>query len=1204
MEEIWHKSETVDPEVRAYVISLVNAVGGSSTYDDSYTLGDDALAALNDLLRWMRLYDEKLGRYDVKRCLADANLVKGDLLEILALWPEQAAESKMKAKLALACLQLLVPLTWPLELDAETTVHHHRHIPYLQLAQIGYKRSILAYEHAQILRTAVRISLPSIAQPRRERTRRDEGIIKLVLYLFRNLALLTQPQQLPSQGDENDVSRSATICAFHAQDVFTLLLTIGSGSADEFQEEDVVLLEILFHLLKGIDPKKLFLREKQLHSSEADELRSLMQREKAMHAGYAKTAPSRHNRFGTMLWVKRADDKVSTLTGQATIADSSSTLQAMDASKKWNKPKPRPRASDDSIFSSADFTARVDLTPNARNDLAAFVADFLDSSFNPLFASLRKAIERETDRVTSTHVRQYFFLMHWFLDAEAGRRASNPTPPSQPSSDDNSFALIAAVLDQETFSLLSRSMQRFHDEKSWPDLHCTLLAFTRILETISSMAQSKDEEDQDIEENIQQRIFYEEAMHDRLVQILRGYANQGLGYLDAVTECVHVFVRMLERYSKENVDLQVRSKRRARVQRKKKQVVEQVAAGGEAVDESAEPVANAEEENDNDNDNEEQSRVVASERKFDFARFSAKFLSQPCLDTFIALLHFHADLSPAQLKRVHRYLYRLAFKHELTLLLFRVDILQLLHRLIKGPGGLPKGTEGFKDWEQLVQQVFRRCVKWVEKPAEGEGWKEMCVVEMLFSKTSGNMFYLQNGYERVVEKRAPRPPQELEFKRVVEEGKKLGVVVSLLVELGKQVDVEWVLKELERAVQERTAWADSLAARAAAIGDAAATELATDPPSIFMAPDTEERKSALFKDKHLRLLLTTIGCERLGSAEDVEATWNIPPELSTDALRESLEAVKTSLHTPPTFDDGAGPADLIKPKSLRRTAATFDSDSDAGSNSGGEILFPPNAREERKEGYDAERAPKRRRLTKRSEAPELTEAEAEARAAERRRKEREKNARIKSEIFVTAEMDESDEEGDREFFRLEEERRRRVGVAIRGALARRAEEGDGDEKGKGGRKRKRKVGGENVAGARKKKGRGKQAVVVESDEEDEVMVSSESDADASGESDVEMVAQASVPRRQPQEQRPIFIEDDDSASEQDDEVEEETPSTSPPGEDVLPLREVSGNIGVLKQRTEAAEMVSGDDDRDEDDGPVKVMRRRRTGVVLDDSDDD
>jgi replication fork protection complex subunit Tof1/Swi1 len=66
-------------------------------------LGDDALACLKDLKKWLKLHDEKANRLDVARCLAEANLVNGDLLEILATWPEEATEDKLKSKIALAC---------------------------------------------------------------------------------------------------------------------------------------------------------------------------------------------------------------------------------------------------------------------------------------------------------------------------------------------------------------------------------------------------------------------------------------------------------------------------------------------------------------------------------------------------------------------------------------------------------------------------------------------------------------------------------------------------------------------------------------------------------------------------------------------------------------------------------------------------------------------------------------------------------------------------------------------------------------------------------------------------------------------------------------------------------------------------------------------------------------------------------------------
>lgn len=1041
--DIFEKSSTVDPEVRAYISSLVNAVGGSSTYDNTYSVGDDAVAVLKDLQRWLRLYDEKTNRLDVKRCLAEANLVRGDLLEILALWPEEEAEShKLKAKLALACLELLVPLTWPLVLENDTaTVNHHRHIPYLQLAQVGYKRAVLGFEYAKILRTAVRVAIPAMAQPRRERSKRDEGIIKLMLYFFRNMAMITQPQHLPSQGDENEVSRSATIDAFHEQDIFSVLLTIGSQMGEEFQEQDVILLEIIFHLLKGVDARKLFMKKEQVNSEETTELQILMQKEKAMMNSYKKHAPTRHNRFGTMIWLKRDGMKNSTVSGQASITNESTTLYQMDASKKWNKPQYRGKLTQE-FDENSEFGMRTELTETARSHLKHFVEDFLDSSFNPLFVCLRKAIEREADRVQSMHQKQYFYLISWFLTAEAARRDHSRREstwhadrPTQINPEDNTFAYIAAVLDQETFVLLNRQMQTAFDNKNWQDLQATLLAFTQILLTVQSMAESKDEEDQEIAENIQNRIFYEEATHDRIVQILRGYTHQGFAYLDAVTECVHVFVRMLERYSKQNADLQIRSKRRAR-----KKTAKATVGGGNDAEDAAEEAA----------EDERDAHRAVSERKFDFARFSAKFLSQQCVNTFIALIHYYRDLTPVQMKRAHRFFYRLAFKHELAVLLFRADILQLLHKMIKGPEGLDPQMEGFREWEQLVQQVFRRCIKWMERDTQdGEGWREAAVVEMLFSKIPGTMFYLQNGFEKVVEKRAPRPPAELEIKGSVPAQQRVAVAVSMLVEQAKSSEVGWIKTMLQKAVEERRAWQDEQTARDMGIDESEDAAEPLPPPSIYIAPDNEERKLALFKDKHLRLLLKTLGFERLGLAEDVDAQWIVPSDLTADKLEEALEQIKEAEHNPPSFDDDKTAADLIRSKAASRPA--FLDDSEDGSGSGvDDAMFPPNLKEKRKAADDGDKPAKKRRRRKRdSAAEEPTEAELEAKRRARDKKEREKNSKIKSKLYVTLSDDESDAEADAEFFRLEEERRAKTAGAIKKAIVKAAVEGETGGKNKG-----------------------------------------------------------------------------------------------------------------------------------------------------------
>jgi replication fork protection complex subunit Tof1/Swi1 len=279
--------------------------------------------------------------------LAESNFVKGDLLEMISDWPEQGPGSKLRGKIVLLALELLVPLTWTLEVpDQQMTAHHHQHLPYLRLCQVEYKRAILQHESRKILRQIIRVALPSMAEEKADRSVRDEGIIRLVLYALRNVVMISQPVDLPVNGDEAEISRSTTIDVFQAQDVFQLLLAVASSMGDEFDSQDVVILEVLFHLLKGIDPEKLFMKEAELVQTNTGELKELIRKEKAMLAGYAKHAPTRHNRFGTMMWLK-SGDKVATITGQKAISGADKGLKILDKAKKVNKPRYTPRSKEE-----------------------------------------------------------------------------------------------------------------------------------------------------------------------------------------------------------------------------------------------------------------------------------------------------------------------------------------------------------------------------------------------------------------------------------------------------------------------------------------------------------------------------------------------------------------------------------------------------------------------------------------------------------------------------------------------------------------------------------------------------------------------------------------------------------------------------------------------------------------------------------------
>lgn len=979
-------------------------------------LGDEALACLKDLKKWLKLYDEKTGRLDVARCLAEANFVRGDVLEILASWSESASDDRLKSKIALACVELLVPLTWPIEKDDDQmTVNHHRHIPYLQQAQRVYKRAILEHHSGSILRAAVRTALPSIALALDERTSRDEGIIKLLLYFFRNIALIASSSDKSCEGEENQLVRSSTIEAFHRQDVFALLLTISSNIGEDFNTQDTVLVEILFHILKGIDVEALFMDKTQLNAKNNDELKGLLSKEANMHRSYLRTAPSRHNRFGTMIWVKRdGDGRYSTVSGQDSIKNEQQTLSKMDQSKRWNKPKQRSK-NDEPTNDRFDMPAT--LTESARQQLRLFVEEFLDSGFNPLFNHVRRAIEREADRVLESHKQQYFYVVSWFLEAERVRRGrkknidktKEDTSINQ-SLEPDSFGLVASVLIQEFFVMLNRFMQETLDVKSWRELQAGIRCFTQILLVVQDMAGSSIEEDQEIAENIQNRIFYEETTHDRIAAILRSYQDQGFGYLDACTGFVHTFLRLLERYSRENVDMQVRSKRKAR-KKKDNAVKGKDDAVGEDEASEMEDVREAER--------------ICRERKFDFNRFVSKFTNQACIDTFLAFVKFYNDLNREQLKRAHRFFHRIAFKQDLSVMLLRLDILLLFQKIVKGPEGLDSKNPVFQEWEDLVRHIIRKLSKKHEQRPE-------LAIELLFSKIPATVFYLEYGYEKQTVQSKPRAPTPLEVKGSMTDAEQIGVVVAVLHDEHMEY-LQWMVKTLSDAVDERQSWAAEATAREADEGqehsNPAVKDTNPEAPSIVVNTPSEGIRIALFKNARLRLLMTLSGFKRIGDEDEPQATWMIPSNLTSENLRSTRDLIEKH-RMDPTFyygdDEPVMAEDLLRRKSSEKPKrAEYDDDSDGSDSMGDEeILFPAGGPSKTMESREAilEKLKKKRRR-RRSSKGEVDSETLEARRTARAQADLERRRGIKSTEFIHDSDEESDEERDRDFFAKEDARR-------------------------------------------------------------------------------------------------------------------------------------------------------------------------------------
>lgn len=193
---------------------------------------------------------------------------------------------------------------------------------------------------------------------------------------------------------------------------------------------------------------------------------------------------------------------------------------------------------------------------------------------------------------------------------------------------------------------------------------------------------------------------------------------------------VHVHLKILERYSKQHEHMFIRSRNRRRKQKAKETGLD-------------------EEQGSDEEDVTELSKSTMKERAFDYSRFESKFLSQGCINTFLAFLEHYKEFNYSQMKRAITFFHRIFVKRGEEVLLFRLDMVELFYRIMQDPDGLPTSHPARKEMDQFVKHYLRKLFKKLEKTPE-------LYVELLFTKVNATMHYLQHGYDREVKVPKPR----------------------------------------------------------------------------------------------------------------------------------------------------------------------------------------------------------------------------------------------------------------------------------------------------------------------------------------------------------------------------------------------------------------------------------------------------------------
>lgn len=781
--------EVVDKEVQAHITNLVSALGGVdiTKENEPYVLGDDALSCLRDLKKWLRVVDEKRQILDVARAISQTSLVTYDLLEILSQWDEkeekrehsgEEGEDVKGFKIALACLELLVPLTWPIVLDVNSTHSQFFHAPALKLAYIRYKQAILTHKKNRVFRAIIRLCIPALQSEYETRSSRDEGILKLAMYFFRNIFCINLKDD---QKYSEDIARSAEIGVLARQEVLDFIVTIASGTGSLFKVQSVATLECLYYLIYGIEVHQVLDIKSDFTptsmSKPTQDLMDLLVTEKKIKKTIQKTASSRHNRFGTMVSVTTPDHDRLTVSGQSTLLDTSTTLHNLDAVKSWKKPKRTD------IKNRQQWDIYVKLSEESRQLLKPFIENFLVSGFNPLFIEIRKTLEREMGEYSRTllteHEIQFLYLSSWFLKADRARYVI------EGGSNELDFSNTACALNQNMFIIIMHSMRVSFEAKEWHVVYASMLCFKEVLYTVQDMESQGTEEMKDMADNIKSRLFYEEYSLELLAKIPKYAALRDTSYINLAVELTHIVLKTLEKYASENT-VYIKAKRQQKTKKQRDNIDTEV---------------DSEEEDMRD------SRKL-KERKFNFKRFETKFMSEETLDTYIKYLTNYHELSRLQIMYAIKFFHRIFVRCKHHYFFYRLDFMKLLHEMVEPKVSTSIDRATRKDITNFLNYFIHRLIPALEATPS-------LFVEILFQKMPSDLFYFENGYDKPppVPKASKVPTLvfvDHEFLKKKEN--KFAVLVAALLDEDRIKYVEWVVEALENAYKKRASWIELSAA--------------------------------------------------------------------------------------------------------------------------------------------------------------------------------------------------------------------------------------------------------------------------------------------------------------------------------------------------------------------------------------------------------
>ncbi|CAG5982174.1 unnamed protein product, partial [Menidia menidia] len=532
---------------------------------DTYHKEADCLESVKDLIRYLRHEDDTR---DVRQQLGDSQIIQNDLLPIIVQYRQDKA-------LFDACVRLMVNLTQPAMLcfgkvpDDPVFRHHFMQVnSHLQ----AYKEAFASERVFGILSETLYNLLQLDWEERQEE---DNLLIERILLLVRNVLHVPADPCEEMKVDDDASFHDRVLWAIHMSGFDDLVKFLASAQSE--QQWSMHVLEIISLMFRDQTPEGLVsaghARSAQEKQRDSQELEALRQKEHAEKRSRILQRGNRHSRFGgsyVIQGLKALGDK--DVVYHRNLHNFKNYTH--DLGKSVRRVPKRNRK-----IQECEGKRRSAL--NVRLFLREFCVDFLENCYNRLMYLVKESLIREQ---TQQHDETYYlWALSFFMAFNRG----------------NGFRadLVSETMSIRTFHFIERNITNYYemlltDRKeatSWSRrMHLALKAYQELLLTVNEMDHSQDEDIRQSSSVIKSNIFYMMEYREIFLTLLRKYdeTKQPHSYLKDLVESTHLFLRMLERFSKGRKNLIVQRKRvkRRKSRSKKKQPVAETSP--EALEES------------------------------------------------------------------------------------------------------------------------------------------------------------------------------------------------------------------------------------------------------------------------------------------------------------------------------------------------------------------------------------------------------------------------------------------------------------------------------------------------------------------------------------------------------------------------------------------------------------------------------------------